>query len=132
LIDAPESLERLLAAERPPERPLRSVPARALRGVKDKFDAIVVWREDRVGSEALLSEAAKRLLPSGTIWAVTAMRKVMGPRTPAAHRLERRDLEKAFSKVGLALDAEARFSAWHVGYRFRRSAPNASGPPRAG
>lgn len=105
------------------------MPGRALRGVKDKFDAIVVWREDRVGSEALLEAAVKRLLPRGTIWAVTAMRKVIGPATPAAHRLERRDLEKAFSKAGLALDAEVRFSAWHVGYRFRRPAPDSSRPP---
>jgi len=120
LIDVPEPFEKLLASSRPDERPLRAVTSRSLRSVKEKFDAIVIWREDRVGSEAALAAAAKRLLPTATIWAVTAMRKVTGPRTPAAHRVERRDLEKAFSKEGLRLDGEARFSAWHVGYRFRR------------
>lgn len=120
LIDAPEPLESLLAAGREPDRPLEAVTERGLRGVKDRFDAILLWREDRVGSEALLSAAVKRLNPSGAIWVVTAMRKVTGPRTPAAHRLDRRDLEKAFAKPGLRLDREARFSAWHAGYRFRR------------
>ncbi len=126
LIDAPEPLVAILAGGRAPDRPLETVTERGLRGVKDRFDAILLWREDRVGSEALLSEAVKRLNPSGAIWVVTAMRKVMGPSTPAAHRLDRRDLEKAFAKPGLRLDREARFSAWHAGYRFVRGGPPAA------
>jgi hypothetical protein len=119
LIDAPEPLERLLEPTRTPELPLEAVAERRLRAVKDRFDAVLLWREDRVGSEALLAAAVKRLRPSGAIWVVTAMRKVTGPRTPAAHRLDLHDLEKAFRKAGLRLDRETRFSAWHVGYRFR-------------
>jgi Protein of unknown function (DUF3052) len=121
LVDAPEALERLLAQTRAPERPLEAITQERLRGVKEVFDAVLLWREDRVGSAALLAAAVKRLRPSGAIWVVTAMRKVTGPLTPAAHRLDRRDLEKAFSKAGLRLEREARFSAWHVGYLFRRS-----------
>ena len=68
----------------------------------------------------MLASAVRRLRPEGSLWIVTAMRKVQGPRTPAAHRLDRSDLEKAFVASGLALDREARFSAWHVGYRFRK------------
>ena len=120
LVDAPESLERLLAATRTAEGPLESVTEQRLRAVKGEFDVVLVWREDRVGSQALLASAVKRLRPSGAIWVVTAMRKVTGPRTPAAHRLDRRDLEEAFAEAGLRLDREARFSAWHAGYRFRR------------
>jgi hypothetical protein len=62
----------------------------------------------------------KRLEPNGRLWVVTAMRKVQGPKTPAAHRLEAGDLTKAFAKEGLAFDREARLSAWHVAYRFAR------------
>ncbi len=131
LVDAPEELERLLASARPDGgAALESVPADRLRAVKDDFDVVLVWREDRVGSQALLGAALRRLRAAGAIWVVTAMRKVTGPRTPAAHRLERRDLEKAFAASGLALDREARFSAWHVGYRFRRSSDAATGGPR--
>jgi hypothetical protein len=120
LIDVPESLERLLAETRDPERPLEAVTESRLRSVKEEFDAVILWREDRVGSEALLAAAAKRLRPTGKIWVVTAMRKVIGPRTPAAHRLDRQDVEKAFAKSGLRMEGEARFSAWHAGYRFSR------------
>jgi hypothetical protein len=123
LIDAPEPLVELLSSTRAPERPLESVTERSLRGVKNTYDAVLLWREDRVGSEAALSAAVKRLNPSGAIWVVTAMRKVTGPRTPAAHRLDRHDLEKAFARPGLLFDREARFSAWHAGYRFRRRPP---------
>ncbi len=120
LIDAPEPLERLIASARAPE-PVESVTREQLRAVKEQFDAVLVWREDRVGSEALLAASVKRLRSTGAIWVVTAMRKVTGPRTPAAHRLDLRDLEKAFAAEGLHRDREARFSAWHVGYRFRRA-----------
>jgi hypothetical protein len=119
LVDAPEPLELLLADARTAQAPLESVTEKTLRAVKDAFDVVLVWREDRVGSQALLAAAVKRVSPAGAIWVVTAMRKVIGPRTPAAHRLDRRDLEKAFEKPGLRLDREVRFSAWHVGYRFR-------------
>lgn len=129
LIDAPEPLERLLAATRTPQEPLESVGEQRLRSVKERFDTVLVWREDRVGSQALLASAVKRLNPAGAIWVITAMRKVTGPKTPAAHRLDRHDLEEAFGKAGLTLDREARFSAWHVGYRFARGekpAPDAA------
>jgi hypothetical protein len=118
LVDAPEPLEQLLAdagAAAPPE----SATEKTLRAVKDVFDVVLVWREDRVGSQALLAAAVKRLAPGGSLWIVTAMRKVIGPRTPATRRLELRDLEKAFEKTALRIDREVRFSAWHVGYRFR-------------
>ena len=121
LVDAPEPLERLLAAARTPEAPLEAVTEARLRSVKEQFDVVLLWREDRVGSAALLASAVKRLRPGGALWVVTAMRKVTGPRTPAAHRLDRQDLEKAFEKEGLRLGREARFSAWHVGYRFSRT-----------
>ena len=100
---------------------METATEKTLRSVKDAFDVVLVWREDRVGSQALLAAAVKRMSPAGAVWVVTAMRKVTGPRTPAAHRLDRRDLEEAFEKPGLRLDREVRFSAWHVGYRFRRA-----------
>lgn len=128
LVDAPEPLVDIFAAARDPEAPLLEAVSEArLRAVKDAFDAVLVWREDRVGSQALLAAAEKRLRPSGVIWVVTAMRKVSGPKTPAAHRLDKRDLEKAFAKSGRRLDREARFSAWHTGYRF---APPTDAPAR--
>ena len=126
LVDAPEPLVDLFASARGPEAPLETVSETRLRAVKDAFDAVLVWREDRVGSQALLAAAQKRLRPSGVIWVVTAMRKVSGPKTPAAHRLDRRDLEKAFAKSGRRIDREARFSAWHTGYRFALPAPTPS------
>ena len=90
----------------------------AIRAVKDTFDAILLWREDRAGSRAVFDGALKRLEPAGVIWAVTAMRKVRGPVTPAVHRLELSDLVKGLGKAGLAHDREVRVSAWHVAYRF--------------
>ncbi len=48
------------------------------------------------------------------------MKKVQGPRTPAAHRLNLDDLIKAFAKDGLTCDREVRLSAWHTAYRFTR------------
>jgi hypothetical protein len=124
LVDVPEALERLLSGARPEAGWLESVPAERLSRVKDDFDVVLLWREDRAGSQSLLASAFKRVRETGALWVVTAMRKVQGPRTPAAHRLDRRDLEKAFAASGLVLDREARFSSWHVGYRFRR-APSA-------
>ena len=121
LIDAPEPLRLLLAGGPAAPEALESATEKTLRTVKDTFDVVLVWREDRVGSQVAArrgGQASER--PRGALWVVTAMRKVIGPRTPAAHRLDRRDLEEAFEKAGLRLDREVRFSAWHVGYRFRR------------
>ena len=120
LVDAPASLEQLLSRARPPET-LSAVCGSALRSVKERFDAILVWREDRVGSRSLFEALLKRLEPSGVLWVITAMKKVIGPATPAAHRLELSDLVKAFEREGLSYDRETRVSAWHVGYRFVRS-----------
>ena len=89
-----------------------------MRSVKATFDAILVWRENRVGSQALLELAARKLEPGGVLWIVTAMRKVMGPRTPAAHRLELADIRKLLEPKALRHDLEVRVTAWNVGYRF--------------
>ena len=97
---------------------LQTVAAGAIRSVKERFDFILLWQEDRVGSHAALEGALKRLAPGGRLWVATAMKKVQGPRVPAAHRLELRDLTKAFAKAGLSCDREARLSAWHTAYRF--------------
>ena len=118
LVDAPPELEDVLRTEASPGLEIQSVEARSIRAVKDTFDLILLWHESRVGSRALFEAAVKRLVPGGRLWVVTAMRKVQGPRTPAIHRLERADLEKAFAKPGLKGDREARLSAWHVAYRF--------------
>jgi hypothetical protein len=118
LVDALPALADLLRASRPAESETLEVEARTLATVKDAFDAILLWREDRVGSRAVMEQTVKRLAPGGALWIVTAMRKVMGPRTPAAHRLELSDLSKGLAHHGLANDREARITAWHVAYRF--------------
>ncbi len=118
LIDPPPSLQAIVDAERPPELAAEVVAAKAIRSIKGRFDAVLVWREDRVGSRALFDAVSKRLEPEGVLWVVIAMKKVIGPVTPAAHRLELSDLEKAFAGQGRVRDREARMSAWHVGYRF--------------
>jgi hypothetical protein len=120
LVDAPRELEDLLVSCAAPEQTLRSTEARAVRSVKGAFDLVLVWQESRVGSRALFEAALKRLAPGGRLWIATALRKVSGPRTPAVHRIELADLEKAFSGSGLVRDREARLSAWHVAYRFTR------------
>jgi len=120
LVDSPASLRALIDAERPPGQAAEAVEADAIRSIKSRFEAILVWRESRVGSRSLFDAVLKRLEPAGTLWVVTAMKKVMGPSTPAVHRLELSDLEKAFAAEGLIRDRETRVSAWHVGYRFVR------------
>jgi len=121
LVDAPGALRRLIEEQRGSDRPAETIAGDAVRSVKETFDAALVWREDRQGSRALLDRVAARLDErSATLWAVTAMRKVQGPRTPAVRRLELADFVAAFSKRGLLYDREARFTAWHVGYRFVR------------
>ncbi len=120
LVDTPAALADLLRASRPKESETLQVEARALSTVKQSFDAILLWREDRVGSRSIMEQTVKRLAPGGFLWIVTAMRKVMGPKTPAAHRLELSDLSKGLERHGLSHDREARVTAWHVAYRFTR------------
>ncbi len=117
-VDAPPEFERLLSAAGSPTQTLRLAQARAIRSVKETFDWILLWQESRVGSRSLFEAAVKRLEPAGRLWVVTAMKKVQGPKTPAAQRLEAGDLTKGFAKAGLACDREARLSAWHVAYGF--------------
>ena len=119
LIDSPPELASLVEVARPAPRTTRLASGDALRMVKESFDAILVWREDRGGSRSIFEGAVKRLDGGGAIWVVTALRKVRGPTTPAVHRLELSDLVKAFAKDGLEHDREVRVSAWNVAYRFR-------------
>jgi len=122
LIDTPEPLSDLLRTARSEPRVTRESTGDAIRAIKESFDAILVWREDRAGSRAVFDGAVKRLEAEGVVWAVTAMRKVRGPTTPAVHRLELSDLATGLGKAGLVHDREVRVSAWHVAYRFRRTA----------
>ena len=115
-MDPPSGFAEALEDQR--EGTVSTVEGRALRSVKEKFDAIVAWQESRVGSGALLDLLARRLEPSGQLWVVTAMKKVRGPETPSIHRLQLADLVKAFAPHGLRQDRETRLSAWHVAYRF--------------
>ena len=119
LIDAPPELANLVEAARPAPRTTLLSSGDALRMVKESFEAVLVWREDRGGSRSVFERAVKRLDDGGAIWVVTALRKVRGPTTPAVHRLELSDLVKAFAKDGLEHDREVRVSAWNVAYRFR-------------
>lgn len=123
LVEAPPQLEDMVNKGLAPHQSLTAIESRAVRSVKDTFDWILVWQESRIGSRAVLDSALKRLAPGGRLWAVTALRKVQGPKTPAAHRLEPGDVEKAFEKERLSADREARLSAWHVAHRFTRKAP---------
>jgi hypothetical protein len=120
LIDPPPELASLVEGARVAPATTLLTTGDALRMVKESFDAILVWREDRGGSRSIFERAIKRLEDGGAIWVVTALRKVRGPTTPAVHRLELSDLVKAFAKDGLAHDREVRVSAWNVAYRFRR------------
>jgi hypothetical protein len=120
LVDAPEPVVRLLAEDRGTGPAAEVVDGEALRSVKSEFDAALVWREDRSGSHALLDRVVSRLAPRAALWVVTARRKVIGPRTPAARRLELADLVAAFSKAGLRNDREVGITPWHVAYRFVR------------
>jgi hypothetical protein len=120
LVGAPAELEEIFARELQPDQSIRSTGARMLRSVKERFDLILLWQESRIGSRAALETALKRLEPAGRLWVATAMKKVTGPRTRAVHRLELSDLVKALEKKGMVCDRQARLSAWHVGYRFRR------------
>lgn len=118
LVDPPAALEEIARRAREGKGETDVVEGRKIRTVKDTFDAVVLWREDRVGSQALLAALVKRLDPAGALWVIVALKKVMGVGTPAAHRLDLSDLTKAFSPAGLSFVREARVSPWHVGYRF--------------
>lgn len=118
LVDPPSGFAETL--EEQGEGALSTVGGRALRSVKEKFDAIVAWRESRIGSRALFDLLARRLEPSGQLWVVTTLKKVRGPETPSIHRLDLADLVKAFAPHGLRQDRQARLSAWHIAYRFQR------------
>ena len=118
LVDAPEALADLLRMSRPKESETLLVPSPALSKVKETFDAVLLWREDRVGSRSVLEGIVRRLAPGGTLWVVTALRKVTGPRTPAVHRLELSDLVKGLDRHRLRNDREVRITSWHAAYRF--------------
>ena len=118
LIDAPADLATLVRDARGDSRPPSEASEETLRSVKERFDTVLVWREDRAGSRAILDAAVRRVEPDGALWVVTAMKKVRGPTTPAVHRIERSDLVKGLGKDGFVNDQEVRVSAWNVGYRF--------------
>jgi len=119
LVDPPEALESLARSVRA-DGETEIGESRKIRAVKQSYDAILLWREDRVGSQAVFDVLLKRLEPGGVLWTVVALRKVQGVETPAAHRLELSDLVKAFSPSGLKQDREVRVTPWHVAYRFVR------------
>ncbi|HEX9286906.1 MAG TPA: hypothetical protein VF999_06525 [Thermoanaerobaculia bacterium] len=123
LVDSPEELARLVESARSGEGTTRETSGNAIRSVKETFDAILIWRENRSGSRSIFEKAVERLEPGGALWIVTAMKKVRGPSTPAVHRLELSDLVKAFQKEGLAHDREVRVSAWNVAHRFVKREP---------
>jgi hypothetical protein len=118
LVDSPPELSELVRRAATEGAEIREVGARAMRSVKESYDFMLIFQESRVGSRSVLDGAIKRLDPGGRIWVVTAMRKVKGPKTPATHRLEAADLEKAFEKSVLRRGREARISAWHIAYEF--------------
>lgn len=120
LVDAPDSLLALAQSVREGRSAPEAVEGDAIRSVKETFDGILLWREERPGSQAILHAAARRLAPGGVLWVVVALRKVTGVRTPAIHRLDREDVVKAFAKEGLLPDREVRVSAWHAAHRFAR------------
>ncbi len=118
LVEAPDEFVSLVGDGLAEGRLLRAVEGRAIRSVKDQYALVLAWQESRIGSQSVLDAVVKRVAPGGFLWVATALRKVSGPKTPAVHRLELSDLEKAFGKAGLVRDREARLSAWHVAYRF--------------
>jgi hypothetical protein len=120
LVDAPAALAEVLVAARPEGSETIAAQSEALTGVKGAFDAVLLWREDRVGSRSALEAAVRRLAPAGVLWIVIAMKKVRGPRTAAAHRLELSDLVNGLAKSGMSNDKEVRVTSWHAAHRFVR------------
>ena len=118
IVDAPAKLSDLLAAARGPDLVTESASEKDLSSIKETFDAVLLWRESRVGSRSAMDAALRRLSAGGVFWAVIAMRKVRGPETPAAHRLEISDLSKGLEKHGMDNDREVRVTSWHAAYRF--------------
>jgi len=120
LVEAPEALRNALVSTASRDQTILAVDSRGLRAVRDLFELVLLWQQSRVGSRASLDAAVKRLAPGGRFWVATALRKVVGPSTPAVHRLERADLAKALEKEGMVAEGEAKLSAWHVAYGFRK------------
>ena len=118
LVDVPSALFDLLRSSREADAVTEAVAGEDLSSVKETFDAVVLWRESRVGSRSALDAALRRLAPDGVLWAVIALKKVRGPETPAAHRLELSDLSKGMEKHGMAADKDVRVTSWHVAHRF--------------
>ena len=118
LVDAPPAFSDLLRSSRGGGAVTESVAGEDLSSVKETFDAVLLWRESRVGSRSALDSALKRLERGGALWVVIAMKKVRGPDTPAAHRLELADLVKGLEKHGMAADKEVRVTSWHAAHRF--------------
>src|ERR1700693_1869593 len=110
LVDAPSALADLLRASRPKKSETLQVEALALATVKEPFDAILLWREDRVGSRSVMEQTGKRVAPGGR------SRTTRGRAPPAR-----------------AKDPEARTPAWPGPYRFTslavRSLPRREPPP---
>ena len=121
LVDLPDSLVALAASAREGRPAAETAQADRIRSVKRNFDGIVIWREERAGSQALLEHAMKRLDPGGSLWVIVALRKITGPKTPASHRLDRDDLVKAFAAEGRVPGREVRVTPWHVAYRLEPS-----------
>src|SRR5262249_25323481 len=106
LVGAPAELEAMVR-EHAPDAELQAVAAGRTGSVKTHFALPPPGREARVGSHAARGGARKRLAAGGRLWVATAMKKVQGPRVAAAHRLDLRDVTKAFAKSGLSYDREA-------------------------
>ncbi|MEP6768067.1 MAG: hypothetical protein ABJC61_05320 [Acidobacteriota bacterium] len=121
LVDVPGALLEVAMKERAGKE-TRVVEGRALRTVKDPWEGVLLWREDRVGSQAILEAIARRVSPGGFAWIIVALRKVTGVATPGAHRLGIEDLVRSFRPGEWVRDREARVSAWHVAYRFLKTA----------
>lgn len=117
LVDLPDSLVALAALAREGRPAASTAQGDRIRSVKDNFDGIVIWREERAGSQALLEHAAKRLDAGGSLWVIVALRKITGLKTPASHRLDRDDLVKAFAPQNRVPGREVRVTPWHVAYR---------------
>lgn len=126
LVDLPDSLIALAASAREGRPPAETAQADRIRSVKQNFDGILIWREERAGSQALLEHAMKRLDPGGSLWVIIALRKITGLKTPASHRLDRDDLVKAFAAQSRVPGREVRVTPWHVAYRMEQS--RRSGP----
>jgi hypothetical protein len=125
LVDVPDSLVEIAASARAGRPPAETAQGDRIRSVKQNFDGILIWREERAGSQALLEHAMKRLDPGGSLWVIIALRKITGPKTPASHRLDRDDLVKAFAAQGRVPGREVRVTPWHVAYRIEQ--PRRSG-----